>query len=175
MEKSGAPLWAARVRKQPAETDHDPVLPSDWREAWEWRCATALLDSIDVHHELRNLFEQRHIQTTTLARAYQQLVAEKCWLNVFNNSPDSVQQDLQEVPECNSGHGYGVGLRAMRYRRVRARGNDARLSRRTMLGPAGGREQTIPSEIGLFDLVIIDEALSRTSGPSPFFCAGKSS
>ncbi len=174
MEKSGAPLWAARVRKQPAETDHDPVLPSDWREAWEWRCATALLDSIDVHHELRNLFEQRHIQTTTLARAYQQLVAEKCWLNVFNNSPDSVQQDLKRYLNAIQAMGSGVGLRAMRYRRD-AQEAMTRAYRAVpcWVLPQWRVSETIPSEIGLFDLVIIDEASQSDIWALPVLLRGK--
>ena len=69
IERSGAPFWAARIRTQAADADHDPVLPSDWREAWEWRCACTLLDSIDIHHELRSLFEQRKMHTTSPANA----------------------------------------------------------------------------------------------------------
>jgi len=79
-------------------------------------CGRAL-DSIDVHHQLRNLFEERRKHTSSLARTYQELVAEKCWLNVFNNSPDSVQQDLKRYLNAIQAMGTGLGLRAVRYRR----------------------------------------------------------
>ena len=176
IEKSGAPLWAARVRRHAAGTDRDPILPTDWREAWEWRCACALLDSIDAHHELRTLFEQRQVQTTALARAYQELVAEKCWLNVFNNSPDSVQQDLKRYLNAIQAMGTGVGLRAMRYRRD-AQEAMTRAYRAVpcWVLPQWRVSETIPSEIGLFDLVIIDEASQSDIWALPFCCVGKSS
>jgi very-short-patch-repair endonuclease len=174
IEKSGAPLWAARIRTQPAETEHDPVLPSDWREAWEWRCAAALLDSIDVHHELRSLFEQRKMHTTSLSRAYQELVAEKCWLNVFNNSPDSVQQDLKRYLNAIQAMGSGVGLRAMRYRRD-AQEAMTRAYRAVpcWVLPQWRVSETIPSEIGLFDLVIIDEASQSDIWAFPVLLRGE--
>lgn len=174
IEASGAPLWAARVRTQPAEVDHDPVLPSDWREAWEWRCACALLDSIDVHQELRNLFEQRKMQTTSLARAYQELVAEKCWLNVYSNSPDSVQQDLRRYLNAIQAMGSGVGLRAMRYRKD-AQEAMVRAYRAVpcWVLPQWRVSETIPSEIGLFDLVIIDEASQSDIWALPVLLRGK--
>ncbi len=63
IEASGARRWAVRVRTQAAEADHDPVIPAEWREAWEWRCASTFLDTIDVHHQLRNLFVERQSLT----------------------------------------------------------------------------------------------------------------
>ena len=53
------------------------------------------LERIDGHHKLRELFEERKTLTTALARTYQDLVAEKTWLGVYRNSPDSVRQALQ--------------------------------------------------------------------------------
>ena len=47
--------------------------------------------------------------TPRRARAYQELVAEKCGLNVFNNSPDSVQQDLKRYLNAIQAMGSGVG------------------------------------------------------------------
>ena len=53
--RAGQYAFARRLRR----LDHDPVVPAEWREAWEWRCASAFLDTIDVHHQLRNLFVER--------------------------------------------------------------------------------------------------------------------
>lgn len=174
IERSGAPLWAERIRTQAAEVDHDPVVPSDWREAMEWRCAVALLDSIDVHHQLRNLFEERRTHTSSLARTYQELVAEKCWLNVFNNSPDSVQQDLKRYLNAIQAMGTGLGLRAVRYRRD-AQEAMARAYRAVpcWVLPQWRVSETIPSEVGLFDLVIIDEASQSDIWALPVLLRGK--
>lgn len=174
IEKSGAPLWAKRIRTQPADATHDAVVPSDWREAMEWRCAVVFLDSIDVHHQLRKLFEERQVLTTSLARAYQDLVAEKSWLNVYNNSPDSVQQDLKRYLNAIQAMGTGLGLRAMRYRRD-AQEAMARAYRAVpcWVLPQWRVSETIPSEVGLFDLVIIDEASQSDIWALPVLLRGK--
>ena len=174
IEESGAPLWAARIRSQAPESGHDPVVLSDWREAMEWRCAVALLDSIDVHHQLRKLFEERQTNTTSLARTYQELVAEKCWLNVFNNSPGSVQQELKRYLNAIQSIGAGLGLRAMRYRRD-AQEAMTRAYRAVpcWVLPQWRVSETIPSEVGLFDFVIIDEASQSDIWALPVLLRGK--
>ncbi len=95
--------------------------------------------------------------TTSLARTHQELAAGKCWLNVFNNSPGSVQQDLKRYLNAIQSMGAGPGLRAIRYRR------DAQEAMRRAYRavpcwvlPQWRVSETIPSEVGLFDLVIID-------------------
>ena len=174
IEKSGASLWARRIRTQPAEATHDTVVPSDWREAMEWRCAVVFLDSIDVHHQLRKLFEERQVLTTSLAHAYQDLVAEKSWLNVYKNSPDSVQQDLKKYLLAIQSMGTGLGLRAMRYRKD-AQEAMTRAYRAVpcWVLPQWRVSETIPSEVGLFDLVIIDEASQSDIWALPVLLRGK--
>jgi very-short-patch-repair endonuclease len=174
VENSGSPLWAQRIRTQPSGATHDPVVPFDWREAMEWRCAVTLLDSIDVHNQLRKLFEERQTYTTSLARAYQELVAEKCWLNVYNNSPESVLQDLKRYLNAIQLMGTGLGLRATRYRRD-AQEAMTRAYRAVpcWVLPQWRVSETIPSEIGLFDLVIIDEASQSDIWALPVLLRGK--
>lgn len=94
IETGGAKKWAVRVRTKPAEGDNDPVVPSTWREAWNWRRAVMFLDKIDGHHKLRVLFAERKMLTTILARTYQDLVAEKTWLGVYNNSPNAIRSRI---------------------------------------------------------------------------------
>jgi hypothetical protein len=93
-------------------------------------------------------------------------VAEKCWLNVFNNSPDSVQQDLKRYLNAMQSMGTGLGLRAMRYRRD-AQEAMTRAYRAVpcWVLPQWRVSETIPSEVGLFDLVIIDEASQSDNRP----------
>jgi very-short-patch-repair endonuclease len=174
IEKSGAPLWAARIRTRPAEHDRDPIVPADWFGALEWRCAVTLLDSIDVHHELRNLFEDRQNQTTSLGRTYQELVAEKSWLNVYDNSPSSVQQDLKSYLHAIQAMGTGLGLRARRYRKD-AQEAMTRAYRAVpcWVLPQWRVSETIPAEIGLFDLVVIDEASQSDIWALPVLLRGK--
>lgn len=174
VERSGAPRWANHIRSQPAFTDRDPIVPADWREAMEWRCGVTLLEEIDVHHELRKLFEERQIQTTSLGRMYQELVAEKSWLSVYNNSPDSVQQDLKRYLNAIQSMGSGIGLRARRYRKD-AQEAMTRAYRAVpcWVLPHWRVSESIPAQIGLFDLVIVDEASQSDIWALPVLLRGK--
>ena len=133
IEAAGAAKWARRVRAQPAGRDADAMLPASWLDAWNWRQAAMFLDQIDGHQALRKLFEDRKTLTTALARTYQDLVAEKTWLGVFNNSPDSVRQALQRYLNAVQAMGAGTGVRAVRHRKT---ARDA-MRERTKPCPAG--------------------------------------
>lgn len=174
IQAAGAAKWGARVRTQAASADHDPFTPIRWLEAWNWRKAVMFLDRIEGHHKLRELFQERKTLTTALARTYQELVAEKTWLGVFNNSPDLVRQALQQYLNAVQAMGAGTGVRAVRHRNT---------ARKAMVGackavpcwvlPQWRVSETIPPEVGLFDLVIIDEASQSDIWALPALLRGK--
>ncbi len=174
IEKCGTARWANRIRTVPANANIDPTVPADWRDAWEWRRAVALLNSIEVHHELRTLFAERNTLTSSLARCYQEIVAEKSWLNVFHHSPPDVRQDLQKYLNAVQAMGAGTGLRAERYRK-HAQEAMRRAYRAVpcWVLPQWRVCETIPSEVGLFDLVIIDEASQSDISALPVLLRGK--
>lgn len=174
LETAGASKWAVRIRNQPATQSMDTVVPSKWREAWNWRQADIFLKNIDGHTTLRDLFEERKTLTNTLARTYQDLVADKTWLGVFNNSPDSVRQALQAYLNAVQAMGSGTGVRAIRHRKsARAAMTRAYLAVPCWVLPQWRVSETIPSEVGLFDLVIIDEASQSDIWALPALLRGK--
>lgn len=174
LDAAGAPNWAARARSVPAQVESDPMVPTAWLEAWNWRQATMFLERIDGHQKLRDLFEERRSLTASLARTYQDLVAEKTWLGVYNNSPDNVRQALQAYLNAVQSIGAGTGVRAIRHRQT---------ARKAMLRayqavpcwvlPHWRVSETLPSEIGLFDLVIVDEASQSDIWALPALLRGK--
>ena len=174
IESAGAVKWANRVRTEPTALAHDVLVPSSWREAWDWRRAVMFLDRIDGHHILRELFGQRKALTAALARTYQDLVAEKTWLRVFHNSPDNIRQALQAYLNAVQAMGTGVGVRAVRHRK-NAREAMTRAYRAVpcWVLPEWRISETIPSEVGLFDLVIIDEASQSDIWALPALLRGK--
>lgn len=171
---AGAAKWANRVRTQSSMPDHDVQTPDKWLEAWYWRQAVQFLERIDGHQKLRGLFEERKTLTTALASTYQDLVAEKAWLGVFNNSPPSVRQALQAYLNAVQAMGAGTGVRAIRHRKN---------ARKAMLRayqaipcwvlPQWRVSETVPAELGLFDLVIIDEASQSDIWALPALLRGK--
>lgn len=157
--QAGAPKWARRARAEKSEGEIDTLVPFNWKDAWDWRLAVNFLDRIDGHHKMRQLFEERRQLTNTLAKTYQELVAEKTWLGVYNNSPDSVRQALQAYLNAVQAMGAGTGVRAVRHRK-NARDAMVRAYKAVpcWVLPQWRVSETIPAEVGLFDLVIVDEA-----------------
>jgi very-short-patch-repair endonuclease len=174
LETAGAPNWATRARTVPASRDSDEVTPSRWIEAWNWRQAVMFLERIDGHHQMRELFDERKTLTTALARTYQDLVAEKTWLGVFNNSPDSVRQALQAYLNAVQAMGAGTGIRAIRHRKT-AREAMVRAYQAVpcWVLPQWRVSETIPAELELFDLVVVDEASQSDIWALPALLRGK--
>lgn len=174
IETAGAPHWARRIRTVPAETESDPVIPATWLEAWHWRSAVTFLERIDVHYKMRELFAERKQLTAILARTYQELVAEKTWLGVYNNSPSSIRQALQAYLNSIQAMGAGTGVRAIRHRRTAREA--MKLAYRAVpcwVLPEWRISETLPPELGLFDLVIIDEASQSDIWALPALLRGK--
>ena len=174
IEAAGAKKWAARLRTVAAEPDYDALTPPSWREAWNWRCAVIFLEKIDGHQKLRELFAQRKMLTTALARAYQDLVAEKTWLGVYHNSPPLIRQALQAYLNSIQAMGAGTGVRAIRHRRsARVAMLNAYRAVPCWVMPEWRICETIPPELGLFDLVVIDEASQSDIWALPALLRGK--
>lgn len=174
IEAAGASKWAKRLRTQEASADMDAITPANWRDAWNWRQAIMFLDAIDGHHKVRELFDERNALTTALARTYQELVAEKTWLGVFHNSPDSVRQALQAYLNAVQAMGAGTGVRAVRHRKS-ARDAMVRAYQAVpcWVLPQWRVSETIPADVGLFDLVVIDEASQSDIWALPALLRGR--
>lgn len=174
IEAAGAPKWANFLRTQGASPDMDLLTPASWLEAWNWRKSVMFLDAIDGHHKVRELFEERKALATALARTYQELVAEKTWLGVFHNSPDSVRQALQAYLNAVQAMGAGTGVRAVRHRKsARDAMRRAYQAVPCWVLPQWRVSETIPPDIGLFDLVVIDEASQSDIWALPALLRGK--
>ena len=174
IEAAGASKWAKRLRTQEASADMDAITPANWLDAWNWRQAVMFLDAIDGHHKVRELFDERKALTTALARTYQELVAEKAWLGVFYNSLDVIRQALQAYLAAVRAIGKGTGIKAAMYRRD-ARSAMARAYSAVpcWILPHWRISEAIPPDVGLFDLVVIDEASQSDISCLPALLRGK--
>lgn len=174
VERAGAPRWAARLRTEVATGEVDLLTPANWLEAWFWRCARTFLDSIDVHEELKKLQTQRHETERSLSRVYKELIAAKTWLGVYKNSPESVQQALQQYLNSIQSVGSGTGIRAIRHRRnAREAMTRAYSAVPCWVMPQWRVSESIPAELGLFDLVIVDESSQSDIWAFPVLLRGK--
>lgn len=171
---AGMPRWAGRLTSVVPLADADPVLPNDWRHAWLSKAAGALLEDIDGHQQLRALFLKRAELTAQLERTYRDLVAERAWLGVYRNSTDKTKQALQSFLTSIQAMGAGTGVRAIRHRRAaREAMEKAYLSVPCWVLPQWRISETLPAEMGLFDLVVIDEASQSDISSLPAILRGQ--
>jgi len=174
IEVSGAVQWATRLRTLLANEQSDTHTPPDWLEAWNWRIALTFLEQIDGHHKLKTLFKERKTLESDLSKTYQELIAEKTWLGVYNNSPVSIRQALQAYLNAIQAMGAGTGVRAVRFRRdARAAMLAAYKAVPCWVLPQWRVSEALPPEIGLFDLVVIDEASQSDIWALPALLRGK--
>jgi very-short-patch-repair endonuclease len=158
IEASGAPRYAGALRK-PVEGTIDQLLPNNWRVAWRLRRLAAHLETIDPRQDLKKLAEDRRASEGDLARSYQDLVVRRTWLKLAENASPSIRSALQAYLSAIQKIGKGTGKRAMRYRQdARAAAEQANPAVPCWIMPHYRVSESLPPELGCFDLVIIDEA-----------------
>jgi very-short-patch-repair endonuclease len=175
IEASGAPKLAIRVRSVPvAPSGDDETFPVTWREAWNWARMRTHLDQIEGRAELRSLGERRRELEVGLARFYREMVAKSAWLETKRKASPLVLQALAGYATAVRKIGQGTGPNATYYRRV---------ARQAMYDAAGAVpcwimnhnriSEAMPPDIGMFDLVIVDEASQSDLWALPAILRGK--
>ena len=159
IEASGAPAWAARLRSEPADETADPLTPDDWRRSWEFRRLESHLEEIDPRAPLNDLAERRLALDRQMERAMSELVRLRTYIGLHGRMTEARLAALVRFISAVRRIGAGTGVRARRYR------GDARRAMTECLAsvpcwvmPTWRVSETLPADIGSFDLVIVDEA-----------------
>ncbi len=170
--QSGAPQYA-RLLRQPAGAD-DRLVPPDWRRAWRMRCVATHLTLIDPQNEFRRLTRVRGELDQDLARAYRDLVVRRTWLQLARNTSANARAALQAYLNAIQRIGKGTGKRAARYRQdAREAASEAHAAIPCWIMPHYRVSETLPVQLGLFDLVIIDEASQSDLSALPAIFRGR--
>ncbi|MEO8132607.1 MAG: AAA domain-containing protein [Betaproteobacteria bacterium] len=155
---SGAPKLAQQLRQRATGFD-DKLTALTLLRDWRLRRLATHLQAIDAQDELKKLSAARLEVEQDLARAYEDLVVRRTWLKLTENVTPGVRAALQAYLNAIQRIGKGTGKRAFRYRR------DARmaaaLAQRAVpcwIMPHHRVSESLPSQLGSFDLVVIDEA-----------------
>ncbi|KTD73769.1 AAA domain-containing protein [Legionella tucsonensis] len=159
ISQSGATQWARKLKENPLEGTIDHLLPDDWQQAWHLRRLANYFHSINHFDEFKKLTSQRHEIERELAKTYQDTVAKRTWLKLSKNATPDIRAALQAFQSAISKIGKGTGKRAIRYRRDAK--NAAALTNKAIpcwIMPHYRISESLPPELGCFDLVIIDEA-----------------
>jgi very-short-patch-repair endonuclease/DNA-directed RNA polymerase subunit L len=160
IEKAGAPKLANRIISQPVEmSGEETVFPVSWRHAWNWARIRTYLDSIEARNELFTLTAKRRDLESSLSRLYQDMVSKAAWLATKHNATPKVLQALAGYAAAIRRIGQGTGPNATRYRRnARESMLDAADAVPCWIMSHSRISESMPAEIGAFDLVIVDEA-----------------
>lgn len=158
IEASGAPRYGTSL-KRPLEGTVDGLLPDNWRQAWRLRRLATYLESIDAQEELKRLAKDRHEVESDLSRAYRDIVVKRTWLKLAENASPSIRAALQAYLNAIQKIGKGTGKRAVRYRQdARMAASQANPAVPCWIMPHYRVSESLPAELGCFDLVVIDEA-----------------
>ena len=158
VKASGADRFANAL-KQPLTHSNDPMLPDNWRQAWRMRRLATYLGSIDAQDELKKLAKTRVELEKDLSRAYQEIVIKRTWLKLAENASPSIRAALQAYLNAIQKIGKGTGKRAVRYRQdARNAAHQANPAVPCWVMPHYRVSESLPPELGCFDLVVVDEA-----------------
>lgn len=172
--ESGAPNWAKRLREQPVQGVEDLLTPGDWRERWRLRRLATWLDRIDAHDRIRRLSIKRRELETQLARAYEDVIELRTWCALSEKATVQVRAALSSYAQAMRKIGRGTGVRAARYRQdARLAADRAKNALPCWIMPHYRVSESLPPELGLFDLVIVDEASQSTISALPALLRAK--
>ncbi|MDY6551183.1 AAA domain-containing protein [Acinetobacter faecalis] len=157
-----------------AQEIEDPILRNTLVEAWEWKRLETFVMTISNTSRIENLYERRRIHEKNLSQNYAQLAANKTWLALKENASDKILVALQRYKIAVQHYGKGTGKNAPRYRKDA----QAALKEATAAIPCWVMShlqvsESMPAELGLFDLVIVDEASQSSIDVLPVLMRAK--
>jgi very-short-patch-repair endonuclease len=167
VSSSGASRWAAHMRLEPA-LGEDAWCPSDWRRRWRLRQLASWLDASQCLDAFRMLHEERQKAEGDLSRAYTRLIEQRTWRELKKQASPAVMTALSAYAVAVGRIGKGTGKSANRHRKTaRSAANAVKGALPCWIMPHHRVSESLPAELGIFDLVIVDEASQSTLAALP--------
>jgi hypothetical protein len=108
IKEAGGNKWATRLTCEPMISETDDLLPSSWQQAWRWRRLQNHLSMANCFNEFKDFICQRSQVEKTLSKTYQNIVANRTWLQLANNATPDIRAALQafQAAIARIGKGY---------------------------------------------------------------------
>lgn len=176
--RAGAPVWAERLRTEPfVGGESDPVFPEDWREAWQWSQRRGYLESIDGRRQIQRLTNERAEAERQLAADYEAVIEKRTWLGLvrqLSGNPAITRAIVAYVKAIRNMTKSGKGKRDVALRHSAREAMElASQGVPCWIMPQWRVSESLPSRLGEFDLVIIDEASQSDAWAVPSLVRGK--
>jgi len=157
LSEAGAPEWAQRLAEDPANAEsHIPVY---WRDSWQRSLIVRQLERLDELGNGETLLARKRELAKTRQGLLTELIREKTLLGLAPRMTDKVKSSLTGFLTAAKKYGKGTGKKAPRWRKeMRRQATIASRATPVWVMPEYKIPEQLPSEIGSFDLVILDEA-----------------
>ena len=170
---SGAPNWAQNLRHDVVVGD-DPWTPATWQPAWEWARADGYLKSLGDRETIRKLSDARATAEAEQRKLFAEVVRLRTFLGMKSSLSQRVEAALAKFTAAIARLRKGTGKTAGRFRRIiREAALDAARAVPCWILPEWRVAEQLPSELGCFDLVVIDEASQSDITALPAILRGK--
>jgi len=172
---SGAACWAERLLTQPVEEDgQDRWTPATWRRSWDWACAAGFVARISDRQGVARMSALRAEREAEQRRLLADIVRLRTFIGLKQGITDPVAAALNKFVTAVRRIGAGTGRSAERHRRAsREAALEAATAVPCWILPEWRVAEQLPSELGCFDLVIVDEASQSDITALPVVLRGK--
>jgi transcription elongation GreA/GreB family factor/very-short-patch-repair endonuclease len=160
IQESGGVKWAHQLQTQPADDADDPLTPGEWRESWKWARISGYLRRIDGRNRIRELSQLRLELEEDSKKSFGELVKVRTYLGLKQNLTDYVLSALQRFTRALQRIPAGRHAKTGSLYRgfARAAMEQCYGAVPCWVMPTWRVSETLPAELGSFDVVIVDEA-----------------
>ena len=158
--ESGGNKWADKLKREPLLATDDELTPVGWYESWQWKRRAQYLREIDGRAQLSKLSSKRSQLDHDLKRTFSELVRIKTNIGLHTNMTERVQSALMrfvtavdKMPKTKTAKTLPF-YRRQAYKAM----EDCYGGVPCWIMPTWRVSESLPSDFGSFDLVIIDEA-----------------
>lgn len=161
-------------KRTSAALPDDPLLPENWKELVQQAQIHAFLSTLSEQQTLMGHFNTRRQLVQSLSTSLSELAAEKSWAKLALGVTPQQRQALGAYLSAVRSVGSGTGKRSARHQQdARYAMAEAFSAVPCWIMPTSKVSEVMPSELELFDLVIVDEASQSDLAALPALIRGK--